>query len=295
MANEPNVNLSIEGRYVISIKRANGDIDEVANFSNLITNTGMDYMIKDTGSNHLSYGFIGIGVTPEAITDTSMETLQSYSSQAFQGNVNSHDITGNISILKSIRFPVASSAFDISEVGMGWNTTGSVFSRALVKDGAGNPTTIAIQAGEVPYIQYKLNISFNPNDVVLAVDGYSMTLRPCNIDSIGYCSPIEGGRIRHSYLKAYNNDAVMGDILNTPSGGVSYNETSYSDQDYTNGSYQRSGNVIWSSTTANEPLGLKIFIVTQGQMTWQFEVSPNIPKDDTETLNIELTTSWTRV
>ncbi len=91
---------------------------------------------------YMSTCMVGSGNAAPAETDTALQARASTS------NINVQSNNSNVSPRygwrrRTFRFAAGAAAGNLSEVGVGWTTT-AVFSRALILDGSGNPTTITV-------------------------------------------------------------------------------------------------------------------------------------------------------
>src|SRR5690606_8917143 len=65
---------------------------------------------------------------------------------------------------KTFRFAAGVATGNLSEVGISWLTTGALFSRALILDSGGLPTTITVLADEVVDVTYEFRIMAKTDD-----------------------------------------------------------------------------------------------------------------------------------
>lgn len=127
-------------------------------FPNLITNQGLNYVGQY--STYLSACQVGTSSTAPANSDTGLvgflvgtTTVQSTT----YGAAASSPYYGKITLV--FRFATGVAAGNLSEVGVGRAATGSVlFSRALIVDGVGTPTTITVLSDEILDVTYELRL-----------------------------------------------------------------------------------------------------------------------------------------
>lgn len=132
-------------------------------FPNLITNAGLDFL--GTAGDTLVFGFVrvGSGNTAPAFTDTALVSQVAVSSTQ-QGTVTSGvNRTGTFYAWKrrTVRFVAGSmggSSVNLAEVGVSPAGTGALFSRALILDGGGSPTSITVLPDEVLDVTYELRL-----------------------------------------------------------------------------------------------------------------------------------------
>lgn len=162
-------------------------------FSNLIVNTGLDALGSPTGSPSAFNGcVVGSGNTPPAGGDTLLES--------FVAGTNTLQTSSRVENLSSAPFYIASrltfrfgegvAAGNLSEVGIAIGTgvpigSTTLFSRALIVDGGGAPTTITVLSDEFLDVIWEMR-SYLPADGVGTFDldilgvptSHSYTIRP---------------------------------------------------------------------------------------------------------------------
>jgi hypothetical protein len=117
---------------------------------------------------------VGAGNTPPAVTQTSLDSYLGVSDSVFSLNRgNAQDASLDYySFTRFIwRLDAGTATGVIAELGPTYNTsTGTgdaLMSRELVRDGAGDPTTIDKQENEILDIDYEIRAYQDPTDVVL--------------------------------------------------------------------------------------------------------------------------------
>ena len=160
-------NIGLEGLFRLQTFKK--DSTEVVNdtgwFNNMILNTGLNQMIST--NDYLAYACVGTGANPVTATQT---TLQTFLVNSAEGSSIGGGITGNpYYSFQRVRyqFPVGSAAGNLTEVGIRGGTTGNLFSRALIRDNLGNPTTFTVLGDEILQVTYELRCYPNQDDVVI--------------------------------------------------------------------------------------------------------------------------------
>lgn len=291
------------GHYRIVATKLDGSQRVLADwFENLILDTGLNRM--GTGG---VFGWcqVGSGNTAPAVSDTALQsrvagtnTLQSTAS----GSAASAPWYGWVRHVW--RFGVGAAAGNLSEVGVGWATTGSLFSRALIKDLVGDPTTITVLSDEVLDVTYEIRL-YAPTvdqvvDVVIGGVTYSTTVRaavangtqwyPANLQNWG--STPSGGT--YPAPAAYTSN--IGTITQGPSGTAGAAQ-SVSVAAYANNSYERVFDAFFNLDYGNLVGGIKSMFITTGNNwagAFQCQFSANIPKDATKVLHFKYAISWAR-
>ncbi len=205
---------------------------------------------------------------------------------------------------QSWTFPVgAITGVPLAEVGIDFGfingVDGQCWSRALIKNNLGAPTTLTVQATESLTVDYQLRMYIPTADVVASVDGYTCTLRANNCTNTSYWMPTGA----YTFNRAVNMDSVVnkakmytgtiGDINAAPS-GTSTNATTVSTAAYSNGTYQKSGTAMWNAAAVVAGNSVQSVVIPWSMGSFQIGFSPAIPKDNTKTLSITTTVQWGR-
>lgn len=175
--------VSLSGRYTLIKGSESRGEHVIAEFDNLITNGGLNRMGSTTNPLILHFCQVGTGSTAPAFTDTSLANrFASHSS--IESTTNTLATESNPYVETSRRYRFNAGVFDntvISEVGIGWASTGSLFSRALILDGEGDPTTITLLDDEYLDVVYTLRLHIPLTDVTGTITintiDYDYTLR----------------------------------------------------------------------------------------------------------------------
>ncbi len=140
----------------------------LAEFPNLITNDGISAMYN---SGYLIYCFVGTGNTPPVVTNTALAnriaaTSSTYSSSTINTITSTPPYYAEIT--KYYEFATGTAAGNLSEVGVGWFISSpsnyGLFSRALILDAEGLPTTITVLPSEVLRVTYTLRLYIPTED-----------------------------------------------------------------------------------------------------------------------------------
>lgn len=185
---ETNINLrfSVKGKFILHVHKEGGEKRKVAEFDNLITNTGLD-RIASGDSALINAVQVGSGTNMPATTDT---LLQSYIAGVFNsGAVNTNSGAPNYITTATVTyaFGQGAAAGNLSEIGVSFGAASSntLTSRARILDGGGNPTTITVLSDEFLTVTYLFSIVPNVNDVTQTVSGYTFTIRPAFVGTAG--------------------------------------------------------------------------------------------------------------
>jgi len=156
-------------------------------FPNLITDAGLDLFGTLSGASSTVFAFcrVGSGNTAPAFSNTALVSQVAFSSteQAITSGVNR---TGTFYgwRRRTLRFAAGVATGTLAEVGVSATQTGSLFSRALILDGGGAPTTITVLSDEVLDVTYELRcyptLSDATGTVNISGTNYNWIARPLN-------------------------------------------------------------------------------------------------------------------
>lgn len=297
------------GYYKLEAIGLDGRKRDLGTFPNLITNGGLDML--GGYSNMFNTCAVGSGNTAPSNTDTALVTLVAsttnaiaavYSTQGSSPYFGSSTVTW--------QFPTGAAAGNLSEVGIGTAAT-ALYSRALILDGGGSPTTITILSTEalnVTYImQQYVPLTDVTGSIMLGGLSYAYTIRAALATNQTYWCQVFGlptaPNLRSGFQTAYA--AGIGAITSQPS-GTAFGDSGCSTGSYTNGSLTLQSTSNWDINHGNAPGGIGSILYQIGNQTtgggsasfgrgiWQVGFSPVIPKDNTHVLQLLLNISWAR-
>src|SRR5690554_4270179 len=131
---------------------------------NLITDLGLDLIA--TNHSYMQVCAVGAGNAVPSVSDIQLDSFlvsTSNTTGRTQG-INSTEPYA-VWVIKTFRFNQGQAAGNISEVGIGPGVN-QLFSRALVLDGLGNPTSITVLPDEWLEVVYELTLEIDTTDVV---------------------------------------------------------------------------------------------------------------------------------
>jgi hypothetical protein len=300
--------VGLAGRIKMVATRPDGTTRIVADwFNNLILDAGLNRIGTGSMGTHAQ---VGTGSTAPVNADTALQTRIANSSSvlstttAIQASAPYYG-----SLIRTFRFNTGVAAGNLSEVGIGWATSGSLFSRALIKDGNGDPTTITILSDETLDVIYELRFyppaTDSTFDLTLAGVTYNCTRRAGRVTTnqvwnqtslldgggsagaVNFTSQLSGNNV-HYYTGA------IGAITGQPSGTIASAPNATTASTYSNNSYVRDGVHVCPLASGNLAGGIRsaVFFTNIGE--FQVEFSPNIPKDAAKVLTLNLRVSWAR-
>jgi len=300
----PQNKVAAKGRYQLR-KLKNGIYtgEETPWFDNLILDSGLNRW--GTGA-IIAGAAIGTGATAPNASETALVTQTHYTTTTGTGH-NAITALG-VSPYNNTRTFVYRTTLgalngNYSEVGVGW-ASGSMFSRALILDGGGSPTTISVASDEQLDIVYQLSV-FPPltdftDTVTISAVNYDVIGRSAMVNTtsgaIGSWAVQTGSAFTLSTPSgafAYAAD-ITSDLTTGISGSASAGGTPTTDS-YSNLSLQRTGNVNNGLTQANVSGGIKSVMSLWGtHSAFKYSFDPVIPKDGTKTLVLNFSVTWAR-
>lgn len=312
-----NVKMKLRGEYKLAIQRNDGTIEETPWFHNTILNQGLDRIGSGGNTDYIvSYAQVGAGTTPPSVTQTSLESYVAGSaiSTSASSVINSGSPTYATTQTFTLTFAQGAVVGTIAEVGVGWAATGStLFSRELIRDGSGNPTTLSLTSIDQLIVFYKLTFTPVITDVTGTVNLGTQTVnytsrlafadnfvtlnnvfRPLRLVT---ASDTTGG------VTAYPSGSTLGAITAGPSGSPISSSASYTISSYSTGNYYLDTTIFWGTTQGNGTGGLQALLFQlgtgnlgggNGGTQYQVRFDSPILKDGTKTLSLTFRMSWAR-
>lgn len=299
----PVVGVGLQGFYKLEAVRPDGQRRVLADwFPNLILNNGLN-ILGTTGP--INRAVVGTGSSAPAVTQTQLDSITASSINSatnlisfLSGSFTTGPVENHFGWINWVfRFSTGLATGNLTEVGVG-NGDFSLFSRALILDTNGNPTTITVLSDESLDVSYQLRVFANLNDVNanIVINGvtYATVLRPSNFPmgwaNAGYSSLGAAGSFS-STTPAYGSGA-LGGVGEVPGGNFIANGTFATIGSYVNNSYNRDIRYTWGIGGAD----LDFFNIDLPHGFGRHKVSfnPGIPKRNTNILTLDMRLSWTR-
>ena len=297
--------VQVYGEYQLTRRKA--DTLEVVHqsqiFPNLITDLGLDRI--GIGGSILTGCYVGTSSTPPDVTDTQLGALLA-STTGVLSTVALAPISPNWQPGRSFtyRFGRGVAAGSLTEIGVGWGST-TLFSRALIVDGGGIPTTFVVLSDEVLDVSYTVRCVFPLTDstynVTIAGIDHTVTARLANASN----STIANGTVAMfpHYAKLFSGSTALGLVTGQVNGSNIYyggGEIAPVDS-YVNGTFNRSSLLSLSESMANSVSGISGAVIdtTAGTPVFisfntQFLISPPIMKDATKIATLQWNVAWGR-
>lgn len=283
-------------------------------FDNLITNSGMDQLGTTTG--YLDYCHVGVGTTAPAFTDTQLaswlaSTGSTYQSDSVDGSTEEQMRTAATvwgSRTRYFRFAQGAVVGNITEVGVSrssnTNPSNPLFSRTLIKDSEGNPTSVTVLASEYLYVAYTLTVYLDGNDVsgTFEFDGNTYNYTSGFYRTSGQTGWTAIGNFIGNALAFSSGSGLRGGVRlasSAWSGGRTGNAPSaYSNSGisvsptYVPGSFVVENTISAAPTAANGRWYGVIYDV--GWMNYRIEFPDNLTKTSDYTWTLVVRQSWSR-
>lgn len=279
--------------------------EPVPPFKNLILNQGLNRM--GDNPDWLTWCQVGSGSTAPSVNDTSLVSRVAGSLTLQSGqSIAQPSPPYYVARTNTYRFAAGVATGNLAEVGVGWASTGSLFSRALVLDALGNPTTITVLSDEI------LDVTYQFRQYMPAVDGagsvtlrgvvHSFVSRACavttaatNASNTGWflqASGTSAGATGGSLDSAYTGG--IGSETSTGPSGVNLPATSSSPSPYSSGSLSRDFVLFFNNSSGNNASGIGAIRIRLGIGLYQFGFTPSIMKTANDTLSLTFRHSWAR-
>lgn len=297
--------IGLSGHFKLTAVNAKtGKTRELAEFDNLILDQGLN-ALGTQGC--LRYCQVGSGSTAPEVTDSG---LQSYvAGTQYLSTSQTAQSTAPYYATRTVqyRFAPGVAAGNLSEVGIAWATSGpALFSRALIKDAEGDPTTITVLSDEYLDVTYSLR-SYPPlvdstfNVTINGVE-HACVLRAAKVTNDDYWAPdIVTTPVNFGWNlpsgTTYGCVAYSGGInaITSQPSGTSSNSSTRNTATYASNSYSRVSEYTFDLNAGNVGAGGIASILMQTYIgTFQCSFTPAIAKDATKVLKLNLSVTWAR-
>lgn len=262
--------VGLEGWFTVSLIHARSGLTvRELRFRNLVTDGGMNLIGATSLSNSLLYYAVGTSSVAPDVTQTTLgaEAGRTNSNGGF-ADTSPVWISGNTFIYarRTRVFTEAQANGNLTEVGIfNASSAGTLFCRSLLKDAAGNPTTITKTNEFQLRIDYEIRL-YPPNawgDYTFnaPVNGTvrTMTARPLGVGNSvawsvfgfgGAPSTFDAAQVNSTSFNALAIDGALRSAESTSSFNVG--STSKVNAAYTAGSYYREQTQEWNGSVAND-------------------------------------------
>lgn len=297
------INTELQGFFRVEVLRAGKVRSDTGWFPNLITNQGMDRLGETSSASVYGYCHVGSGNATPAESDVA---LQSFIASRSPRSATSFGVDGEGGYAwrrNEWTFLEGAAAGNIAEVATAWALTGNtIFSRALVKDSQGNPTTVTVLADEFLRVSWEHRRYWPTADVSGSVansgnigGSFNWTTRTAQ-NASWKIQETQGALYMNSGIanSNYYGTVALGDISSEPS-GTRGGTSGVTQLAYIAGSYKRKVTLNYGLTqgiNAAGPLGGLKFQFNGA--IFQAVIEPAILKLDSQLLDITISCTWAR-
>lgn len=271
-------------------------------FRNLILDVGLDNLVQKSAVNCSTYCAVGTGNSTPVVSQTALDTELARTSRLVAASTSSGNSGSSPWYWYYIReweFTPGEATGILAELGFSDNSI--FFSRALIKDGVGSPTTITVLSTEYLYVTYEIrhypaDESDQTGTHTISSVGYAYTLRPANIDNANSFWELDSLWPGGGTALCFETD-TLGVITDGPA-GTGVDASAVENSTYSAGNFYLDTTFTWTPTVANFATGIGSVLfggVFQSWCGWQVAYdTTKIPKDATKTLTVTYRQSWGR-
>ena len=275
-------------------------------FSNLILDNGLEKFAPANTSNPFAVAWVGTGTSAPLASQTELEAPLPNCSQGmtFISSSNAGAPSYATTQTFSYTFTKGSVIGNISEVGVGKTTAGDLFSRALIVDNVGNPTTITITSIDQLTVYYRITVNPPLTDgtgsIVLDSETYNYTtriLRAANYANSQYLLYNGGYYFSTLYsVTAFAAGAAIVPMESDYPTGTPAGDGSFAHASYVENSHYIDWIITFSPTQGNGDGGIQAFKLASGgpyqAHQYQIAFDKPIPKTNTKSLSLTFRFAW---
>lgn len=307
-----NLRTGVEGHFRLEVLRSDGSVKEDTGFfRNLILNQGLDNLFKMPAVRAYYFIQVGFGNGAPSVTDTA---LQSHAAGINSFSEYHNDPTGVVTTSPRYYYDQATVTFatgavvgNVAEIGAASSNTGpnTLFSRALVKDSNGDPTTVSVLADEQLRVTYQLRWYIPEGEATGTLDLGEQVVKYAirasfnnRINNTLFGRPYEAfGWLARNSWDAYAAGATLAPLGTAgPTGSsitIGVTPAGAWQGSYVNGSFSRTCRATFSPAQITSAIGGFHFNPTHvGPMQVVFD--PPIAKTNTKRLSLDITSSISR-
>ncbi|WP_410210239.1 hypothetical protein [Aquirhabdus sp.] len=300
------LNVGMSGHFKMVAVDELGNERFLAEFENLILDSGLNAMpIQQYGRDCRVGSGSSTPISSQTTLDNKIASTNTIQSDNYGAQATAPYYGWR---RKTYRFGQGIAAGNLSEVGVGWDNTGNIstatalFSRSLIKDNNGNPITITVLANEFLDVTYELRLYPSLNDIVstINVNGISTicTTRSAVVTNVLWGALLINQGFAQPYgafsSSCYPSSSSLGAITAQPTGSQGGTTSFATWGVYSNGTYSLVLTIPSSLNDANVPGGIGCIATYTYLGAYQTSFNPPLPKDNTKSLTITMTFSWSR-
>jgi hypothetical protein len=300
-------NALISGSYMFEKYKVDwkGDIIEDSKITlftdipNLITDVGITRMVNN--SDFMNNCYLGSGSSSPTTLDTSLASYVGVNNTTVSTTISGSTTVPYYTDARRVyRFNAGNCTGNISEVGVG-NVSNNLFSRSLIKDINGNPTTITKLHDEVLDISYIFRFNRNAisdvNGTITFTGNKGGTYDYIARYALVTTNPPVVGSLNTTTIPngVYSGD--IGTITTNPSGTSSHTHStgnSHFMDPYIAGSNELNNGILIGLNNGNFAGGVRSCMFNFYLIKYQIQFTPAIPKTAEDELRIYSKFSWAR-
>lgn len=293
-----NISLNLAGRFRLKKIKKGRDVYVGEWFKNIITDNGLNLI--PNSDTKFWYCCAGAGSDTPLNTDIAIQSFLG-GSPASTGGDEGLNTSENYSYIRKVyQFDVGAVVGNVSELTIGPNANGSnIFSRSLVKDQQGVPTSISVLADEQLIVEWEYRVYQPVTDFSGSVDGFSYVMRACNINSPFFWGSLSS---QLQYVTSSGNSqntasafvgGSLGSVSSAPS-GTRFDRSQITVAGYVTNSFSLSASISWNPSSFSGEVTCFRYSLTSGFGTWQFSIDPGINKTLDDKVEVDVSISWSR-
>lgn len=299
----PNSN-QLKGEYQLVITNQHGHVQTTPWFDNIILNSGLDAIGVDKQPSGYSRFSVGTGTSVPNINQTQLDAKIASIAGTYVSQVNNGSPSYSTTHTFRAVFDQGAVVGNITEIAIngGYDVNEPLFSRALILNNAGVPTSITITSLDQLTVYYRLftfpYLSDFSGTMEISGTTYQYTGRAGQVSiTMAPAFQLYGGIAACGYV--YGPTATLGTIDGQPEGGYGsggavalYNTATT--QAYVPGSYSSTSSVLIGITYESPINAFYLLYGSQSGPRYQIALNTPIPKSNTNELRINVSVSWAR-
>lgn len=311
------IQLGYEGWKTVEVIKDGEVVNKIGPYRNMILDSGLD-LLGGYSSDFADYMVAGTGNSEPSPSQTQLDSKLGGSARSTGGSISRNDVESYVAFTRTYTGAVGAFVGNFSEIGIGPNASGTnLFSRSLLRDVEGNPTSITVLADEQLRVTYELRMYQPTGDTFVGeLGGYEVTIRPMLVEDISdggswqywtwgmlmgvgsnslpIGSPLQSGTNANAgSLRLYSGE--IGPITGGPSGTMQTpNARTMVSRSYTPGSFEMEVTFNIPIGSGNFAGGLGAIALSMGGTLFQFGFSPKLNKTSENRLIFTVVYSWGR-
>jgi hypothetical protein len=302
--------MCLRGFFKLTVGSKARGIRQICEFENLILDNGLNRLGNSTPS-PFGWFVVGTGTSVPTATQTALDTFRAAVSLSNGTHTFVDGSEPYSQSMHSSRFNEGVASGNLTEIGVGYvqsaalgASTQNLFSRALILDNAGQPTSITVLSDEYLDVEYTIRVypSLVDTSGTIEVTGsgtHAWVARASEINTWNCTILWSNGFNMVGGIFFYTGN--IGTVYQAPSGTSATGATSMTQYPYENNSFTKKGYGTASLTTGNVAGGLVNSVRwinnpanNAKSVACQVQFTPGIPKTNSSTLRLGFSYSWAR-